>query len=145
MRFHNPSSISTISIDGKKFEVLKVQADVLSAVSNAINTCHVGSDEFLAAPHFPGVYAYLNAKAPFWETYYLFARHPDFQQEHIHAIAKTRLILLAPNATVDGLERLKLKNTYGLLLQDIQKRYVELGTDELPSIFKLYGLPADCL
>lgn len=139
----DPSSVSTAQIDGHTFHVFRNQADTLEAVKKAYVACDAGPDAFMAAPHFPGVYAFLHAKAPFWEMYYLYPRSPEFQKQHIAAIAHTRLILLAPDATVDNLERLKLRNTYGLLMDYIDRRYVPVDI-ALPDGYRLYALPGAC-
>ena len=144
MRIKNPDSVASTSIAGKEFVVEKYQADLLAIIQEAANTCKVGRNDFLAAPHFPGIYAFLNSKAPFWENYYLYQRPIEFQQEHIDAISTIRLILLAPDATVDGLERLKLKNTYGLLLEHIFSRFEELKTDGLSGGVKFYVPIGSC-
>lgn len=76
--------------------------------------------------------------------YYLYPRSEKFQEAHIKAIAGTRLMLLAPKATVDGLERLKLKNTYPLLVKHINKQYQLLESAELPSGVRLYVPLGSC-
>lgn len=138
MQSDQPGRVIEISIGGREFLVEKNQADLLMAVERAMDVCDVGPNEFLAAPHFPGVYAYLNAKAPFWEMYYLYPRSKKFQEAHLEAIANTRLMLLAPEATVDGLERLKLKNTYPLLMKHINRHYQLLESGELSYGARLY-------
>lgn len=145
MQSDHPDSVAAIFIAGKEFLVEKYQADLLVAVERAIDVCDVGPKEFFAAPHFPGIYAYLNAKAPFWEMYYLYPRPEKFQEKHIEAIGNTRLMLLAPEATVDGLERLKLTNTYPLLMEYINRHYEVLESDVLPSGARLYVPLGDCV
>ncbi|WP_175944747.1 hypothetical protein [Caballeronia sp. BCC1704] len=135
-----PDAVEWVPISGKQFAVPKYEADVLRAVRKTVQSCNIKSDEFMTAPHFAGIYAYLNAKAPFWELYYLYPRSPEFQRRHIAAMSRTRLILLAPDATVDGLERLKLQNTYGLLMRDIAQRFTELQIPGLPQGMKMVGL-----
>jgi hypothetical protein len=120
---NDPDSVSVIDIGDRKFYIDKYQADVLFSVRRAMQQCNIGRDEFLAAPHFPGVYAFFNAKAPFWEMYYLYKRSEDFQRNHIRAISGTKLVLLSPEATVDDLESLKLRNTYSLLVDHIYQEY----------------------
>ncbi|SAL59019.1 hypothetical protein [Caballeronia humi] len=142
-RHADPQSVEDVRIDGETFEVFAYQAQTLRTVRQAAERCGVHGSGFLAAPHFPGVYAYLHTKAPFWEMYYLYPRPIEFQTQHVAAIANTRLILLAPDATIDGLERLKLKNTYGILMKDIEARYEPLDVS-LPNGFRLYALPGAC-
>ncbi|MCP1646294.1 hypothetical protein J2T41_005949 [Pseudomonas citronellolis] len=144
MRLANADSVSQITIGNRKFEVERPTVEVLSALRSVVEKCAVAPDEFMAAPHFPGVYAFLGARAPFWEMYYLYSRPADFQRRHIAAIARTRLILLAPEATVDGLERLKLKSTYGLLLEYIEQHYREVQIPGVIGGAKIYLLPGAC-
>jgi hypothetical protein len=140
MAMHDRNAVVWEPISGKRFAVPKYEADVLQAVRATVQACDIGPDEFWTAPHYPGIYAFLEAKAPFWELYYLYPRTPEFQRKHIEAMARTRLILLAPDATVDGLERLKLQNTYPLLMQDIARRYSVLNVPGLPQGMTLLGL-----
>lgn len=133
-----PGSTESFSIGGKKFVIEKYQSAVLREVKAIAERCKIRNGEFLALPHFPGVYAYLGLKAPFWEMYYLYQRPADFQLRHIKAISNVRLILISPEATVDDLERLKLKNTYGALLTYIENNYRKLTLDGLPSGVFLY-------
>jgi hypothetical protein len=142
-RHADPKSVSDVLIDGESFQVFAYQAETLRIIRQTAERCGVHGSGFLAAPHFPGIYAYLHAKAPFWEMYYLYPRPIEFQKKHVAAIANTRLILLAPDATIDGLERLKLKNTYGELVKDIGARYQPLDV-ALPNEFQLYALPGAC-
>ncbi|KDR37484.1 hypothetical protein [Caballeronia grimmiae] len=135
----DPNAVAWEPISGKRFAVPRYEADVLRAVRATVDSCGIGKGEFWTAPHFPGIYAYLDAKAPFWELYYLYPRPPEFQRRHIAAMTNTRLILFAPEATVDGLERLKLHNTYPLLMKDITRHYSELNVPGLPQGMKMFG------
>ena len=135
---YNPNSVTQVSIGGRLFFVKAYQAKLFAAIEEVSQVCEIASDDFLAAPHFPGVYALRGSKAPFWEIYYLYQRAPEFQQRHIAAIKDVRLILLAPDATVDGLEHLKLKNSYGLLMKYIDENFEALEVTDLPSWAKLY-------
>lgn len=140
----NPQSVQPVSMGSKKFLLYRSQADVLETVRAIAAKCSLKDGEFMAAPSFPGVYAFLGLKAPFWEMYYLYQRSPEFQRKHIAAIGDTQLILLAPENTVDLLERLKLANTYGLLLTYIREHYQELSIPTLPAGTVLYAKPGSC-
>lgn len=140
----NPGSVVRHKIGASEFFIRTYQANVLKEVDRVVEKCNVSNNEFLALPHFPGIYAYLGIKAPFWEMYYLHPRSVDFQLRHIEAIANVKAILIAPDATVDGLERLKLKNTYGSLLDFIQNNYVKLNSSVLPKGIFIYVNPEVC-
>ncbi|MHC8373115.1 hypothetical protein ACYZT2_20695 [Pseudomonas sp. MDT1-85] len=141
---NDPDSVSAIDIGDKKFYIDKYQADVLFAVKRAMQQCNIGRNELLAAPHFPGVYAFFNAKAPSWELYYLYKRSDQFQRDHIKAISNTKLILLSPEATIDNLENLKLKNTYSLLVEYIHQKYKKIAVVGSPDKIQLLNYTEAC-
>lgn len=76
--------------------------------------------------------------------YYLYQRSPEFQRRHIDAISSVKVILIAPDATVDDLERLKLKNTYDHLLNYIQSKYKKIDSPTLPNGIFIYVDPEWC-
>jgi hypothetical protein len=122
------------------------QAEILHAVAAAFEVCGRGDGRFLAAPHYAGIYAFLNTQAPFWEIFYLYPRNEDFQARHIDALIthKTSLVLINPGATVDGLDRLKIGNTYPQLVRYIQTHFQPWDNLTLPEGFELYYLPQEC-
>ncbi|MFT5698323.1 MAG: hypothetical protein ACI8ZB_001178 [Desulforhopalus sp.] len=144
MEILHPGATKYFSIYGKNFVIRKSQSTLLDQVKKIAEHCEISDGQFLAAPHFPGIYAYLGLKAPFWEMYYLYQRSPEFQKKHVDAISDVRLILLAAGATVDGLERLRLKNTYGVLLDHILNNYRKLNVSGLPKGVALYVDPRSC-
>lgn len=139
-----PGSIVSYQIDNNKFLINSSQANILSEVRRITKKCEVTDNEFLALPQFPGIYAYLGLKAPFWEMYYLYQRSSEFQLRHIKAISKVKVILISPDATVDGLEKLKLKYTYGDLMGYIEKKYKKINSTTLPSGVYIYIAPGAC-
>ncbi|MFS2123606.1 hypothetical protein [Pseudomonas sp. Pseusp97] len=141
----NLQSVQPLSMGNKTFLLYRSQADFLETVRTIAAKCSLKDGEFMAAPSFPGLYAFLRLKAPFWEMYYLYERAPEFQRKHIAAIGNTQLILLAPENTVDYLERLKLANTYGLLLTHIREHYQELSIPTLPAGTVLFAKPGSCV
>ncbi|KQP17267.1 hypothetical protein [Pseudorhodoferax sp. Leaf265] len=118
-----PGSTQPISISGSVFRVNSPQAEFLSTLDKLKRQCGLVDRQLLAMPHFPGVYAYLGLTAPFWEMYYLYARDSAFQKKHIEAIADVKVVVMAPEATFDNLERLKLRHTYGDLLDYVHSQY----------------------
>lgn len=140
-----PPAASVVDISGKEFYVDSYQAAVISAIRQAVQKCNIGKDEILAAPHFPGIYALLGAKAPFWEMYYLYKRSEEFQQNHIRAIYNTKLVVLSQEATVDGLERLKLRNTNSLLIDYLNKTFRALKIKDSPNGIQLLIKDRACI
>jgi len=141
-----PELVERMEISGRNFAVPAYQAQVMRAVKDEFRRCGGGDGNFLAAPHYPGLYAFLRTRAPFWEVYYLFPRNEDFQARHIDAIINsgTSLVLINPDATVDGQERLRIDNTYPQLVDYIHTHFERLEPDTLPDHFELYYLPNKC-
>jgi len=142
----NPALVEQIEISGRNFEVPSFQAEIMRATRDAFQKCGCSNGNFLAAPHYPGMYAFLQTRAPFWEVYYLFRRNEDFQARHLDALVKngTSLVLINPQATVDGLERLRIGGTYPKLLPYIRDHFQHLETVPLPDGFEIYYLPGKC-
>jgi hypothetical protein len=138
--------VDRIEISGKTFEVPASQAQVMRAARAAFQNCRCADGNFLAVPHYPGMYAFLKTRAPFWEVYYLFPRNDEFQARHIEAIIKngTSLVLINPSASVDGSDRLRIDKTYPQLLDYIQTHFQRSETVTLPEGFELYYLPEKC-
>ena len=145
MRIRDPRSIQQIDIQGKAFYVPSPQADVMQAVQTAFRSCRSSDGGFLAAPHYPGLYAFLNARAPFWDTYYLWPRSDDVQMKHIQALAENRtwLVLINRDASFDNRARLRLGSTYPKLVDYILKHYQRMNA-AMPEGFELYSLPQAC-
>lgn len=140
----NPGSTENFLMGTNKFLLEKPQTTILREVKRIADKCNIRDGEFLALPYFPGVYAFLGLKAPFWEMYYLYPRPVEFQRRHIKAISNVRLILISPEAAMDGLEKLKLKNTYGILLTHIENSYKKLNPASFPDGVFLYIDPNSC-
>jgi hypothetical protein len=141
-----PELVERIEISGRNFEVPAYQAKVMRAVKDEFRRCGGGDGNFLAAPHYPGLYAFLRTRAPFWEVYYLFPRSDEFQARHTEAVVKngTSLVLINPDATVDGLDELRIDKTYPQLVHYIHTHFERLEPDILPDHFELYYLPNKC-
>jgi hypothetical protein len=144
MESEHPGSLVNYRIGNEDYLINSSQSSVLAEVRRIAKKCQISDKEFLALPHFPGIYAYLGLKAPFWEMYYLYPRSPEFQLRHIEAMASVRLILVSPDATIDGLEGLKLRNTYGQLMDYIDRRYKKLNSTALPNGIYLYADTTSC-
>ena len=140
-----PQALDRIAIDGREFEVPREQAAVMRTVAKSFHNCGARDGGFLEAPYYPGLYAYLNARAPAWELYYLYPRHEGFQQKHIEAVQRNKvsLVLLNREAAVDGLKGLKIGNTYPRLLEYILTHY-QRSDAKLPDGFELYYSAQEC-
>jgi hypothetical protein len=141
-----PVLVDRIEISGRSFEVPASQAQAMRVAKTVFQSCGCADGNFLALPYYPGMYAFLKTRAPFWEVYYLFPRNEEFQARHIEAIVKngTSLVLINPRAAVDGLDRLRIDKTYPQLLRYIQTHFQRLETVALPEGFELYYLPEKC-
>lgn len=140
-----PDHIRQVLIAGRNFYVDSVQAEVMQAAAKAFRDCRSLDGRFLAAPYFPGLYPFLETRAPSWELYYLYPRSPEFQEQEIHALERNRvsLVLLNRDATVDGRIDLRFDHTNPQLLNYILTHY-EQSDVHLPDGFELYYSPQEC-
>jgi len=144
-RAHDPSSVEQIRIDGKIFEVAADQAEIMRTVATAFRDCGPHDGGFLAAPYYPGLYAFLNTRAPSWDTYYLWPRSDQIQQEDIDALRhdRTALILLNPETALNARESLELVRTNPNLVGYIEAHY-QRSDVKLPEGSELYFSPLEC-
>jgi hypothetical protein len=140
-----PESVQQVSIHGKSFEVPAEQAEIMNTVVTAFRDCHLHDGGFLAAPYYPGLYAFLNTRAPLWDTYFLWPRSQQAQQEDIEALHRngTALILLNAQFALNGRESLELIQTNPKLVGYIETRY-QRSNIKLPDGFNLYFSPQQC-
>ena len=129
-----------VSIAGRTFFVDPGQAQVMQATRVARDGCGDGKSGFLIAPSYPGIYAYLHAKAPFWETFYLYQRPAQMQLAHIAALSSQRVhtIVINPVVTIDSRPEYRLGATYPLLVQAIERDYTHISIAGLPADFHAY-------
>ena len=88
--------------------VVRAQQEAPHTVRRMALQCQVSDRQFLAAPHFPGLYAFLSIQAPAWESYYLHNRPQPMQEQHLRAMEEVRLAIVATESTIDQLDRLLL-------------------------------------
>ena len=140
-----PQSVEQITMDGKDFEVPAAQASIMRAVDVAFRNCGARDGGFLELPFYPGLYAFLRTRAPFWETYYFWPRDEALQDKHIQALIENRtsLILINPDASFDGQDWLRIGRTYPKLVSFIHTHYERVQAP-LPQGFELYWLPQTC-
>jgi hypothetical protein len=145
MKTTDAQSVEQVRIDGRQSYVEIRQATVLRTVETAFRNCGAVNGSFLQAPYYPGIYGYLNTRAPFWELYYVYPRDEAFQQKHIEALQRNKvsLVLLNREAAMDGLEQLKIENTNPTLVAYILSHYQRSET-KLPDGFELYYSPELC-
>ncbi|MCU1272017.1 MAG: hypothetical protein JWN74_3311 [Acidobacteriaceae bacterium] len=144
-RHYAPASVEQIRIDGRLFEVDAAQAELMKTVETAFRQCGPGDGKFMEAPYYPGLYAFLNTRAPFWDTYYLWPRSDQVQQAHIDALqqSRTALILLNPESAMNGRESLELVRTNPRLVEYIAAHY-QRADAKLPERFELLYSPQEC-
>ncbi len=144
-RAEDPAGEQQIDIDGKRFEVPAAQAEIMRTVGAAFQNCGAHNGGFLAAPFYPGLYAFLNTRAPAWDTYYLWPRSDQIQQSEIEGLQRnhTSVILLNPQFALNGRESLALARTNPKLVEFVQSHYRRSAV-QLPEGFELYYSPQDC-
>jgi hypothetical protein len=145
MEAHEPASVQQISIAGKHFDIPAEQAEVMQTVATAFRGCGPQERGFLAAPYYPGLYAFLNTRAPLWDTYFLWRRSDLLQQQDITALQRnhTALILLNPENALNSRESLELVHTNPKLVEYVRSHY-QHSSAQLPNGFELYYSPREC-
>ena len=140
-----PQSVDQIKIAGRIFEVPASQAQVMHTVESAFRICGSHDGGFLDAPFYPGLYAFLGTRAPFWDTWYLWPRSDAVQMKHIQALIEnhTSLVLINRDASFDKQDWLRLGRTYPKLVDYILTHYERADT-QLPPGFEIYSLPEQC-
>src|SRR5438270_6296465 len=126
---HEPASVQQIAIDGKNFEIPAEQAIVIKTVANGFRDCGSRDGTFLAAPYYPGLYAFLNTRAPNWDTFFLWPRTRQLQQLEIKDVEKhgLALVLLNTQAAMNGRESLKLAATNPELVEYVISNFQPSG------------------
>ena len=135
----DPASEQAIEIDGKRFQVPAEQAQVMHAVAAAFLDCTPHDGGFFAAPYYPGLYAFLQTRAPTWDTYHLWPRSDQLQHAEIEALQRNRtsLILLNPEFALNDRESLEFVRTNPKLVEYIESNY-QRSPVHLPDGFELY-------
>ncbi len=139
------ATVSAISIGGRTFEIPAEQADIMTKTKAAFQACGGKAGSFLEAPFYPGLYAYLNTRAPSWDTYYLWPRDSQIQQQQVQALVanRTALVLLNRTALFDRQDWLRIDRTYPSLVEYILAHY-QRSDVSLPDGFELYFSPQRC-
>jgi hypothetical protein len=147
LRTHSraPATLEQISLGGKTFEVPAAQAELMKTVATAFENCGPHDGGFFAAPYYPGLYAFLNTRAPAWDTYFLWPRNDQIQQKEISDMQSysTALVLLNAESAINGRESLELVLTNPELVEYVEKHY-QRSNLKLPGGFKLYYSPREC-
>jgi hypothetical protein len=140
MKARAPDGVRQIDIAGHSFTIPMEQAAVMETVANSFRNCGAHDGGLLAAPYYPGLYAYLGTRSPLWDTYFLWHRSEEIQKAEIAALREyqTSLVLLNATSAMNGREGLELKNTNPILLQYIVSHY-ERSNLKLPDGFELYS------
>jgi hypothetical protein len=138
-RRDEPGKFVHLRIDGRGFLVPSMSAAIMQAVATAFHNCGGRDGGFLTAPYYPGLYAFLNTRAPSWDTYYLWPRSDQIQQAEIGELERDRtsLFLLNPAFAINGRESLEFARTNPKLLGYIESHY-QSAEPELPDGFKFY-------
>ena len=140
-----PGRVVRISIDGKFFEVPASQAELMNAIESAFRNCGPRDGGFMVAPYYPGLYAFLNTRAPLWDTYFLWPRPDQEQQSYIESLQRNRtgLVLLNSESAINGRENLELIHTNPKLAAYVRTHYQTIDV-KLPGGFRLYYSPEEC-
>lgn len=89
---------------------------------------------FVATPLMPGAYPLLKRRSPVWETYALFPRSDQFQQDEIRRIEQARPgFILLQDTALDGRDDLRFKNTHPMMTSYIETHFERVVVPEFPS------------
>lgn len=140
-----PLSVTQIAIDSRDFEVPVEQADLMKTIEGAFQDCGARDGAFFEAPYYPGLYAFLNTRAPTWDTFFLWPRSEQIQQNEIGSLQRNgaTVFLMNDKFAMNGRNTLKLSATNPQLLAYIKTRR-ELSGTILPGGFDLFYDSAQC-
>jgi hypothetical protein len=132
-----------IEIQNSRFLLPRADVQLMRAAQVAFDGCGARDGSFLAPPDFPAVYAFLRARSPFWEVYFILFRLPrseESETRHIDALIQNRtaLIMLTP-ADERG-----MRVVYPRLLDYILTHYQRINTAAPNEDFQLYHIPQAC-
>ena len=139
-----PGSTANFTMDGTAYRIERYQASLLTRLVQLKDGCGLADGQFLAAPHFPGLYAFLHLDAPHWDSYYVYSRPLAMQQQHLENMPDIKLAFVAPDATIDELERLKFSNTYGESLRYLEHNLHRSAVAEFPYKLDMFVKPGSC-
>ena len=139
--FRFPGHYTRLTIQGKQFEVLKGDAQLMLASDAAFRRCGSRDGSFLAIPTYPGLYAYLKTRAPFRDVYLLSPRDEEFQKSSILALLQSRTSVALVNQNANGERR--LSRIYPLLLEYVLTNFTRVD-ETLPYQAEIYENPAYC-
>lgn len=144
-RRDSPGGEVGINLGGRFFEVPAAQAGLMNTMAAAFRDCGPRDGGFMVAPYYPGLYAFLNTRAPLWDTYFLWPRSDQEQQGYIESLerAGTGLVLLNAEFAINGREGLELIHTNPKLVAYVTTRY-QASDVKLPGGFQLYYSPEEC-
>ena len=129
-----------IEISGSNLSVDPGTASDIGLLRKLADEYAPNSQNFIAAPFWPGAYPLLGRKSPMWEIYALFPRSEGFQQLEIERIkaANPGLILIFDLA-LDGRDELRFRNTHPLIHQYILNNF-ELLPDSSNPAYQIYTI-----
>lgn len=139
-----PGSTAQFDMDGTSYRIEQYQARLLTTVRRMALQCHVSDRQFLAAPHFPGLYAFLGIQAPAWESYYLHNRPQPMQERHLRAMGEVKLAVVATESTIDQLDRLLFRNMHPASQELLDSEFEKSLLLEFPYPLTIYTRPKSC-
>ena len=113
-----------VIIDEQIFYVSKKTEYDINFIRKSTKNIPDIDNEILIVPYWPGAYALLRIKSPFWESYALFDRDEDFQYRELEKIKKVKpSIVIINNSSLDKDDSLKYKNTHKVIYSYIIDNY----------------------
>lgn len=135
LRRHDPSAMSSVTIDGHNFNLEQSTAELLRSVRRVAEGCRVGDGQLVAMPHFPGLLAYLHVQSPYWEMYYLYPRGAKFQQSEIAQMEEfgTKVAVVDWTTALDGHAKMRFEALNPILASYIRTHFKNIQTGAMPS------------
>lgn len=113
-----------VVISGNSIAVDRRTAGDIALLRELASKYAPNGQSVIVAPFWPGAYALLGRRSPMWETYSLFSRPPDFEQEEIERIRASRPgLALVLNISLDGRDDLRFANTHPLIYRYIVNHF----------------------
>lgn len=124
------------TIDNNEFYIDAYTFKSLSTIENLIAKYPLSPEEtFIAAPYWPGVYAYFRVKSPMWANYALWPRSQKFQMQEIERIKKFGVkFIVIIDTPLDGRDEMRFSNTNSYIFNYIEKKYrkdIELSSKNI--------------
>jgi hypothetical protein len=118
-------------VDGAKMEITGASARVLDAADRLVGTLS-GGQTVMFAPHWPGLYAALNARSPVTHLYFT-RPTPGLDAVTIAEMERSDVRwLMLQDYALDGRDDLRFRNTNPAIFEFVRERFEEVPDGNVP-------------